>query len=206
MISSKVSRIWLMTATTPGMRGQARGDRGSSSRPTAPVRVTNPASTPWPTPGRPAPRGAVRRAALAGHLVWCWAWWSASWSASGRALWLGHGWVSAGCLRAYGPATSSAARRCPVSGSLPMLIAGLAFDDPVPQDQARVGVLLAAVLAGLAGWEGSARRPRRRRRPASGPRPAGAGRRGPRPGPGRRAVDLVEYGDLKCPFCARPLA
>jgi Na+/H+ antiporter NhaA len=87
-----------------------------------------------------------------------------------------------------------------------LLIAGLAFDDPTIQDQATVGVLLAAVFATVFGWilfraagwrgEGDADLPRVLDLPVE------EGRdhiKGPFDAP----LTLVEYGDYECPFCAR---
>lgn len=86
-----------------------------------------------------------------------------------------------------------------------LLIAGLAFDDPANQDRATVGILLATVLATVAGGvvfriaalrgEGDADLPRLLDPPVD---PAVDRVRGNVDAP----LTLVEYGDYECPFCA----
>ena len=88
-----------------------------------------------------------------------------------------------------------------------LLIVELAFDDPVLKDQAKVGVLAAAVFAVGLSWllfraaavfrgETSAGLPRRLDMSVT---PERDHIRGPADAP----FTLVEYGDFECPFCGR---
>ena len=88
-----------------------------------------------------------------------------------------------------------------------LLIVSLAFESEALQEQARVGVLLAAVLASLLGWamfafaarvlgEGDAALPRTLSLPVD---PADDHVLGDVDAP----LTLVEYLDYECPFCAR---
>lgn len=88
-----------------------------------------------------------------------------------------------------------------------LLILELAFEDPVLRDQAKVGVLAAALLAVALSWllfqaaaifrgETSAGLPRKLDMPVD---PARDHIRGPLDAP----LTLVEYGDFECPFCGK---